>query len=327
MLESHLQSVRYKLQRRLRTLQRAESEDFDFAIRRFFSAIESIEVLKALADLLLARHEALTNDETINSYLKDAWGKELQIPTEEEHAAVSSAILRKMASAQEPNFPSSTAAAIAGSFENFVNPFIARFVEPIYEFMDEALDDERSVLSHLIRYKQRSEWFERGRLLKLSEDTDGHHREKVLKDDLHGYLHDQGLDVFREVHSASGIADFASASTSDYQLIAEAKFFKGEKRQIIDGFNQAYIYACEHSRTAGYLVIFDTTEDGIRFLLSSQDGDFPYLVCNNKTIFLLTIDIADHARTASKRGQYAPIEISEQELIASTNREPPAVAA
>jgi hypothetical protein len=109
MLESHLQSIRYKLQRRLRSLQRAETDDFNFAIRRFFTAIDSLEPIKDIMVVLEAQHTALTEQELIRTQLKDAWGPELQIPTEEEYAAFSYALLKFVASAQDAGVPSSIA--------------------------------------------------------------------------------------------------------------------------------------------------------------------------------------------------------------------------
>jgi hypothetical protein len=39
------------------------------------------------------------------------------------------------------------------------------------------------------------------------------------------------------------------------------------------------------------------------------------VIHNNKTIFLVTIDICPHETSASKRGHLRAVEITEQELI------------
>ena len=58
------------------------------------------------------------------------------------------------------------------------------FLEPFYEYVDEHLDGQRAMLALLLRYKQRSEWFHRDRLWRLTQD-DKRNAERLLALDLY----------------------------------------------------------------------------------------------------------------------------------------------
>jgi hypothetical protein len=196
--------------------------------------------------------------------------------------------------------------------------FKSLFLEPLYEYLDEQIDDQKAILALLRRYKHKCEWFQRDHLFTLwSEDTK--RGEKNLALHLYEYLHDQGLDFVIEPSSVSGEVDLVAAQESDEPLIADVKIFNPEKGKgtayIAKGFNQIYIYTLDYNEPFGYLIIYKTCEEDLRFALANQEQSTPFVIHNNKTIFLVTIDIFPYESSASKRGPLRTVEITEEDLI------------
>jgi hypothetical protein len=203
-------------------------------------------------------------------------------------------------------------------FDYHLDTFRQLFLEPIYEYIDEQLDDQRTVLGLLLKYKRKCEWFQR-RMLYDIWNTETRSGEKSLAWHLYEFLFDQGLDILIEPSSASGEVDLISMQHHDDALIADAKIFNPEKSKGLDyiakGFNQIYLYTLDYNKPSGYLVIFNTSEKNLKFALNSESSFFQYIQHNNKTIFLMVIDIYPHETTASKRGKLQCIEICEDDLV------------
>jgi hypothetical protein len=202
--------------------------------------------------------------------------------------------------------------------EDRLKCFTEIFVEPLYEYIDEQLDDAGAVLGLLRKFKQKSEWFQR-RYLYEAWASDTIRGEKRLALQLYEYLHDQGLDFLIEPTSASGEADMVSAQEGADRLIADAKVFNPERSKgttyIAKGFNQLYSYCVDFNSPVGYLIIFKTTPDDLRLVLPEQSYGTPFAVLNNKTIFFIIIDIFPHDESASKRGRVHGYELTEQNLF------------
>ena len=192
------------------------------------------------------------------------------------------------------------------------------FLEPLYEYLDEQLDDQRAILALLRRYKHKCEWFQRKHLFKSWEDNTKI-GEKLLALHLYEYLHDQGLDFVIEPSSVSGEVDLIAAQKSDEPLIADVKIFNPEKGKGTDyiarGFNQIYLYTLDYNEPFGYLIIYNTSGQDLRFVLANQEQSTPFVVHNNKTIFVVTIDVFPYETSASRRGRLKTVEITEEDLI------------
>ena len=166
------------------------------------------------------------------------------------------------------------------------------FLEPFYEYVDEHLDDQQAILYFLRRYKHRCEWFHAERLRQaVTHDTQK--GEKTLALALYEYLHDQGIDLHIEPHSASGIPDFVADQVGKERVVADTKLFWPEKSKgksyIISGFNQVYTYACDYNEPCAYLVIFKMSHERLNFLVPSTQASFPSLTVNNKTVFFVLV--------------------------------------
>ena len=52
-------------------------------------------------------------------------------------------------------------------YNEILEYFKSLFLEPLYEYLDEQLDDQRATLALLRHYKHKCEWFQRGLLFNL----------------------------------------------------------------------------------------------------------------------------------------------------------------
>lgn len=199
------------------------------------------------------------------------------------------------------------------------------FVEPFYDYLDEHLDDSSFILSLLVKYKHKCEWFQRDALLAIWE-SDTTRGEKNLAMHLYEYLYDQGINFSIEPSSVSGEADAVASQRSDDPLIADVKIFNPEKGKSIDymakGFRQIYNYTLDYNEPIGYLVIFKTSEEEIKFSLPNSSRSTPFIEHNNKTIYFLVVDIHPYEKTASKRGKLKFLEFTEADLGKELGSEP-----
>jgi hypothetical protein len=191
-------------------------------------------------------------------------------------------------------------------------------VEPLYEYVDEQLDNQRLMLGLLRRYKQKCEWFQRQELYETWV-TDTVRGERKLALHLYEYLHDQGLQFYIEPWSASGEIDLIAGQESAEPLLADAKIFNPDrshgKPYIVAGVHQLYAYTLNYNESSAYLVIYNTSPVDLHLALSGDALSVPYVVINNKTLWLVVVDIYPHAETASKRGKAQSVEITEGDLL------------
>jgi hypothetical protein len=316
-----VQNLRYKLQKRVRRLNSLDFQVFHCGLLQFFGFLKSQSALQGILDDLLLRVPA-ANVEANRIF--DSHEPRLNID-ETENAATAYALLQKCAGSGRPGceFEIGHEYDCAASMHNdALNVFRGMFLEPVYEYLDEQLDDQRLMLALLRRYKHKCEWFVREQLHRqwAAETQRG---ERALARHLYEYLHDQGIDFHIEPQSISGEVDLIAAQKTDDPVVLDAKIFdpsKGKsKAYIAKGFQQIYRYTVDFNEPFGYLVIYQTSEDDLRFSLPVQTQSTPFLIHNNKTIFLMAIDIFPHAKSASQRGPLKPTDITEMDLVQATN--------
>lgn len=316
----YIQNLRYKLQKRVRKLNSTDREElFHFALQRFWRFLVDVPLFVGIMDELAARcPEMETAVEPI--YEKDTGTLG---DTEIEHAALAYFVIKHCVQFDDRRLED----VIGGVFNRSdgLEAFKDIFLEPFYEYLDEQLDDQRMVLALLRRYKHKCEWFQSENLYQMwgSDTVRG---EKRLAFHLYEYLHDQGINFNIEPTSAVGEADLVSAQDTDDPLIADAKIFNPDKSQgksyIAKGFNQIYLYTLIYNEPIGYLVIFNTSGKDLKFAVREHTQSTPFVVHNNKTIFIIVIDIYPYEVSASKRGVIETIEITEQDLIRYVEENP-----
>jgi hypothetical protein len=84
-----------------------------------------------------------------------------------------------------------------------------------------------------------------------------------------------------------------AAQDADDPLLLDTKVFDNKNRDkhyLCKGFNQIYTYTQQYNEPFGYLVIYNIAEQELCFSLECS-GHIPMVIHNNKTIFLLTINI------------------------------------
>lgn len=315
MNKDYVQNLRYKLQKRVKRLNSIEFQAFHSSLKQFWGFLRVYPIFMDILEYLERNYPSMESESTKifdNS-------EELFVDDEFKNAALSYFVIKKCVESDHDKIEMHIGGIYshARGFEESIDSFRSFFLEPLYEYLDEQLDDQRAILALLRRYKHKCEWFQREKLLDLWKSGG----EKELAFHLYEYLHDQGLDFVIEPSSASGEADLVAAQASDDPLIADTKIFNPSRGQgktyIAKGFNQIYLYTLDYNKPFGYLVIYKTCERDLNFSFPSQEQSIPFIVHNNKTIFILTIDIYPHVTSASQRGVLRPITITEDDLIKS----------
>jgi hypothetical protein len=309
----YVQNLRYKLQKRIRRLNSVDVSAFIMSLRQFWRFFDGDPTYVSITELLMARFPNAAEDVNKSFTEKGLFGE-----SEDEAAALGYAMLRRLANEDNHMVLLNLARRYGQAAKpNEALEFVSEtFLEPLYEYVDEHLDDQRAMLGLLLRYKHRSEWFHRDHLWQLTQ-SDSRNAEKSLALDLYSYLHDQGIDFTIEPSSLTGEIDLIAAQGSSDLLLADTKIFDADSRgkhYIRKGFNQIYTYTQQYNEPFGYLVIFKTTDKDLRFSFSTQSRDIPVVVYNHKTIFLITIDIFLHPKSVSQRDPLRVIEITEEEL-------------
>jgi hypothetical protein len=310
----YLQNLRNKLQKRVEKLNTAQHMMFHQLLKQFWSFLQSHLVLAGILEDLERSCPTMEDNarEVIESKAGDP--QKLLPANELENTALSYFVIKKCIESNEDAIETTIGNRLTFEKSRGLAQFNSLFLETLYEYLDEHIDDQRIILALLRRYKHKCEWFQRDNLIKLSEQG-----ERKLAEHLYEYLYDQGLNFIIEPSSASGEADLISTQKGDEPLIADAKIFNPEKGKgksyIATGFNQIYTYTRDYNEPFGYLIIYKTCEEEPKFLLANQTQSTPFIIHNNKTIFLITIDIFPYEATASKRGTLKIIEITEDDLI------------
>lgn len=320
-----VQRLRYKLQKRVRKVNSAGFQTFHFSLKRFWQFLHGNEVFVGVLEQATKLVNAAKADaERIVN------GEALHGENENEEVCLAYWVIRSCVESdgekhQEINIAHEYAHAT--KHDEALEMFKDVFVEPLYEYIDEQLDDQRAVLGLLRRYKHNCEWFRRSELQAITDDEKARSAEpgkksrveKRLALHLYEYLHNQGLSFSIEPSSVSGEADLVAAQESDDPLVADVKVFDPasgkNKAYLISGFHQVYQYTLDYNEPFGYLVIFKTCEEGLAISSGEQEQSTSFITFNGKTIFFVIVDLFLHEKSASKRGKLKSYVITEQELV------------
>lgn len=199
-----------------------------------------------------------------------------------------------------------------GMYAEMLDGFREGYLEPFYEYLDEAIDGTAAVLSLLLKYKRHVEWFERDEVRDLVSKGG----ERMVAKHMYAYLFDQGLEFHIEPQSVSGEADLVAP-----ELVLDAKLFDGEsarhgKRYVLHGVNQLITYTRDFQQQVGYLVVYRTCPEDLQFSFARSDLPVPFLVIDGRIIYFLVIDICEYSTSASKRGVLKTHLIGEDEVRA-----------
>lgn len=311
----YIQNLRYKLQKRVRRLNSSEHAIFNSVLRQFWGFLKANPVLWGILEKLEISNMAV-NDEV----LKILNGQPLVFNEEINNAAACFFVIKACAESEKDNLVINIAHHYSNerNVNDILESFKDIFIEPLYDYIDEQLDDKGVILALLKRYKQKCEWFHRDKLFELWSNN-YKRGEKLLALHLYEFLHEQGINFSIEPSSISGEADLVSSQEGEEPLIADAKIFNPSKSKgktyISEAFGQIYTYTLDFNEQSGFLIIYKTCEEDLKFSLAEKSQSIPFVTYNNKTIFLLVIDIYPHEKSASKRGVLKSIEITETDLF------------
>lgn len=326
MYAEHLQNLKVKLRRRVNRLEAINdnNQTFNFAIKQFWKFLNDQSIFVGILHDLELRYPQISGQ--VNYIFSNQ--KPVYFNREEEQVEAAHVLLGKCNGASADQSLESVLGRIYTGSNKTSERFEAfrLFIYPLIYYLEEHLDDQRVILELLRRYKHKCEWFQRERLFHIWQESIDHKTldgEKKLKLDMFEYLHDQGLDLIIEPESISGKADFIASQNSKDPLIADAKIFNpdtgNDLTYLRSGFNQAYCYTWDYNEPFGYLIIFKTCQNDLKISLKLEKHSTPYVVHNNKTIFIITIDIYPHHASASKRGLLKPNLLTEDSLIQVIN--------
>lgn len=320
MNSEYIRNIRYKLQKRFVRLMDVDYRTYHNTLKQFLEFLNRYPIITGTLTDLAIRCPSVSNAAQEIVERK----KVTQGDTEIENAALSYFVIKKCAESNDNMIEVNIGLKCSRGLSNSesLEYFNKLFIEPLYEYLDEQIDDQGAILALLRRYKHKCEWFNREYLYDLwNKNTKL--GEKKLAFHLYEYLYDTGLDFAIEPLSAAGEADLVAAQQSDEPLIADAKIFHPEggrgKDYIVKGFNQIYQYTVSYNEPVGYLIIFKVCEEDLKLTLKDETQATPIVIHNNKTIFLMTIDIFPYKTSASRRGRLKVIEITGKDLIQKIN--------
>ena len=201
-----------------------------------------------------------------------------------------------------------------------ISRFVDIFIDPIIDYLKGAWVIDDVVFALMARYKQRSEWFEKERLLQIAQDNAEDSRkdqiEQRLKGDFCRYLFDQGIDFSMEAVSPEdgGKTDVLSARlVNGRRLVVEAKVYDGEDRNgtwVKSGIMQAASYANEWSEPYAYLLVYNIRENTLlEFSGASQKDALWVTQALGKEVRIAAINLTDR-QPASKASQTRQIIIN-----------------
>ena len=187
-------------------------------------------------------------------------------------------------------------------YEKMASEYTDQLFLPLYHYYDERIDDSDLLLYFMLKYKRLSEWFNRDELFRMAS-VDPTKKEKVLDSDLRCFLMKEGFDYpFSTPHSPLGRPDIV-VQVEEKPLPLEIKLFDDDeygKSYVKKGFTQALHYAEDYHQAAGYLVVFNLSDKLLQFGTEVSDDYFPKIKIQNKTIFVVAINIHPIVRTASQ---------------------------
>jgi len=317
----YLQLQRFLLQKRHKRLNSCDVDLFHSLFVQFWNCLLQHPLFSGILAALDATEPLLTEEVELARR-----GKKPGFTTEKEAIAFTFRLLQYMAkqplsNAKGPEVMLGFAAVSKKDLGDCLDWFRETYLEPFYEYLDEALDGQAAVLSLLLKYKRHVEWFHQEQVRELAQLG-----ERQVAKHLYAYLFDQGLDFQVEPQSISGEADLVSR-----QLVLDAKVFDGDsssrgKRYLIHGVNQLLTYLRDFQQHEGYLAIYKTCPEDLQFSFARQGSPVPYLAIDGKVIYFLVIDICQYETSASKRGALKTHELKEEEMrtvISETHPEAP----
>lgn len=335
MKNDYLENLQLKLQRRVETLSGVDPAYFYVPLRHFWRFLNSVDIFKYLLKELKVNYPQWEAEAA-----RICQGDEPENMPEDETEDAARACFVIEASVENsytvPRYLISAEVLKAGTVfsphpgrlvtekqsAEALDRFRVYFIEPLYLYLREQLEDQRIVLALLMRYKQKCEIFQKETLLSLvgksgrEDEAAMRQKEKKLEIQLYEYLHDQGWSFNLAPKSAGEVDLLTDQLPGPGQLYLEARIYHAltSKQYLAEGINQLYQHLRDNQQPSGYFVIYNLSRKTLSFNLPDSDALTPHLTCGNKTIFLITIDIPETKAATSRSGAAQTIVFSQKDL-------------
>lgn len=307
---NYLQQQRFLLQKKVKRLNSCDPQLFHSLFLQFWNYLNS-HALYAGALAKLAAEAPPYQDEVTGSTRGEisVWNTEREA-IHFNYRVLEYCANKPLLDAYPPQMTIGRSISRSGKISEMLESFRDVYLEPFYEYLDEALDGQAAVLSLLLKYKRHVEWFQRDEVRVLVSKGG----ERSAAKHMYAYLFDQGLEFHIEPQSISGEADLVAP-----ELVLDAKLFDGDssrhgKRYVLNGVNQLLTYARDFNQQVGYLVVYRTCPEDLQFSFARSDMLVPFTVIDGHIIYFLVVDVCEYGASASKRGPLKAHVIDEEEV-------------
>lgn len=307
---NYLQQQRFLLQKRVKRLNSCDVQLFHSLFVQFWHYLTTHPIYAGVLSKLAAESPLYVEDVQGASKGETTFlaGTEKEA-IEFTYRLLSHCAAQPLDSVPSPELWAGRSVNRASKAPEMLDGFREGYLEPFYEFLDEALDGQAAVLSVLLKYKRHVEWFARDEVRALASSG-----ERAAAKHLYAYLFDQGLSFHIEPQSASGEADLVAP-----ELVMDAKLFDGDssnrgKGYILKGVNQLLTYTRDFQQQVGYLVILRVCPEDLHFSFAREDLLVPQMVIDGRVIYFLVIDVCQYGTSASKRGVLKTHVVTEDEV-------------
>lgn len=314
------QDIQLALRQRYRRLLSAPGPSYDQELILVVGWIRNQPALGGiLAEAELA--ETVTGvDEwlaTFNGY--HGYGVSWPSETEEGRASLTWRLMQSLADSPTPGAALKSAHSVTR--ENNHNSAVRKFTEdalsPLFDFLDEHLGDQQSVIITLAGYVRRVEWFDREELYRHFESA-RRVGEEVYNLDLQKFLYlDAHYITHAKARSASGEPDLIGGLDTEDALVCDGKILDGGKKSYLaKGVNQLLQYANDYHKSVAYMVIFNISG---RALEIESDGPArvwpPYVEVAGVRVYFIVVRARPPAATASQLGRLKPVILTRTEIV------------
>lgn len=321
-MQEKIKLIRERINKRLQHQIKAKNTFHD-TLRQFWNFLESNIFIKSIFDEL-EHHLELTCNDSFKVLAESSLRKKkplAHILTEKNNACFCYLIIKYCVNTSSGSIESEFGRGFGHSNSHPYDVFVNEILAPLCSYIDESLENREIMLGLLNRFKYKSEWFCRKKLFDIWVNA-SRPKEVALQKEVYQFLYDQGVDFYLEPNSASGQIDLISQQNIyNEPLLIDVKIFHDSTKitYLKKAFKQAYTYCNDFNEDVFYLVIFKTTEKDLSVEFSNNSSIFPYLIYNNKKIFVVVIDIANHSTSASQRRPINPMRLQESKVIEFVN--------
>ena len=155
----YIQHVRYKLQKRLKRLNAADFNGFHWVLLHTWGFLQENEITKGILDDLERRFPNL------EQAAETTLAGQCQVgESESENYAICYWVVKKCVESQKNDIEITVGHTLGqgSNFDDYIGSFRQTYVETLFDYIDEQIDDKRMTLVLLKKFKHRCEWLRAG---------------------------------------------------------------------------------------------------------------------------------------------------------------------